>query len=169
MCLAPTSRQHWSQLFQEGVPFLGHIVSASGVGADPAKCQQVRDWPVPRDLHEVRSFVGLCSYFRRHIYGFTELATPLYELATKGRNEAFNELKATLTSAPILGFPWEDGPWYLDTDASDVGTGAVLSQARHCVRQQVVGGERGTTGGGTSPQTFQMLSLRAENHSENRQ
>ena len=45
------------QLFQEEIPFLGHIVSAAGIGADPAKCQQVRDWPVPRDLHEVQSFV----------------------------------------------------------------------------------------------------------------
>ena len=124
------------QLFQEEIPFLGHIVSATGIGADPAKCQQVRDWPVPRDLHEVRSFVGLCSYYRRHIQGFTELAAPLYELATKGmdfewterRNEAFRQLKNALTSAPILGFPREEGLWYLDTDASDVGKGAVLSQ-----------------------------------------
>ena len=99
------------QLFQEQIPFMGHIVSASGIRADPAKCQQVRDWLVPRDLHEVRLFVGLCSYYRRHIRSFTELATPLYELATKGtdfeltrrRDEAFNKLKAALTSAPILG------------------------------------------------------------------
>ena len=124
------------QLFQEEIPFLGHTVSAAGIGADPAKCQQVRDWPVPRDLHEVRSFVGLCSYYRRHIQGFMELAAPLYELATEGtyfewterRNEAFSQLKNALTSAPILGFPREEGLWYLDTDASDVGTGAVLSQ-----------------------------------------
>ena len=126
------------QLFQEEIPFLGHIVSAAGIGADPAKCQQVRDWPVPRDLHEVRSFVGLCSYYRRHIQGFTELTAPLYELAIKGtdfewtdrRHEAFGQLKNALTSAPILGFPREDGLWYLDTDASDIGTGAVLSQVQ---------------------------------------
>ena len=101
-------------------------MSAAGIGADPAKCQQVRDWPVPRDLHEVRSFVGLCSYYRRHIQGFTELAAPLYELATKRtnfewtdrRHEAFGQLKNALISAPILGFPREDGLWYLDTDAS---------------------------------------------------
>ena len=75
-------------------------------------------------------------YYRRHIQGFMELATPLYELATKGtdfewterRNEAFSQLKNALTSVPILGFPREEGLWYLDTDASDVGTGAVLSQ-----------------------------------------
>ena len=124
------------QLFQEEIPFLGHIVSAAEIGADPAKCQQVRDWPVPRDLHEVRSFVGLCSYYRRHIQGFMELAAPLNELVTKGmdfewterRHEAFGQLKNALTSAQILGFPQEEGLWYLDTDASDVGTGAVLSQ-----------------------------------------
>ena len=125
------------QLFQEEIPFLGHIASAAGIGADPAKCQQ--DWSVPRDLHEVRSFVRLCSYYRRHIQGFTELAAPLYELATKGtdfewperRNEAFRQLKNALTSAPILGFPREEGLWYLDTDASDVGTRAVLSQMQN--------------------------------------
>ena len=66
------------------VPGRDPIVSAAGIGADPAKCQQVQDWPVPRDRHEVRSFVGLCSYYRRHIQGFMELAAPLYELATKG-------------------------------------------------------------------------------------
>ena len=52
------------QLFQEEIPLLSHIVSAAGIGADPAKCQQVRDWPVPRDLHEVRSFLGLCSQYK---------------------------------------------------------------------------------------------------------
>ena len=109
-----------------------HIVSAAGIGADPAKCQQVLDWPVPRDLHEVRSFVGLCSYYRRHIQGFTELAAPLYDLATKEwterRNEAFRQLKNALTSALLLGFPHEEWLWYLNTDTSDVGMGAVLSQ-----------------------------------------
>ena len=99
------------QLFQEEIPFLGHM-SAAGVGADTAKCQQVKDWPVSRDLHEVQSFVGLCLYYRRHIRGFTELAAPLYELATKGmdfewkkqRDKAFNELKAASTS-------YWDSPW----------------------------------------------------------
>ena len=112
------------QLFQEEIPFLGHIVSAAGVRADPAKCQQVRYWLVPQELHEVRSFVGLCSYYRRHIRGFTELAAPLYKLAAKGTDfewtkrsdEAFQELKAALTH------------WYVDTDASSIGTGAVLSK-----------------------------------------
>ena len=72
----------------------------------------IKNWPVPRDLHEVRSFVVLCSYYRRHIQGFTELAAPLYELATKGtdfewtarRDEACEQLKTALTSASV-GIP----------------------------------------------------------------
>ena len=83
--------------------------------------------PVPWDLQEVRSFVGLYSYYRWHIQEFTELAAPLYELATKGMefewtaqwDGAFEKLKAALTSAPMLGFPNE---WYLNTGASEVGT-----------------------------------------------
>ena len=86
------------QLFQEEIPFLGHIVAAVGIGADPAKCQQVRDWPVPRDLHEVRSFVGLCLYYRRHIQGFTELAAPLYKLATKGTDFEWTERRKRRSS-----------------------------------------------------------------------
>ena len=127
-----------AKLFQEEIPFLGHIVSASRIGANPAKCRQVKDWPIPQDLYEVRLFVGLCSYYNRHIRGFTELAAPLYELTTKGtefewtdqRNWVFSELKTALTSTLVLGFPREDGLWYLDTDASDIGTGAVLSQVQ---------------------------------------
>ena len=72
-----------------------------------SKCRQVKDCPIPQDLHKVRSFMGLCSYYRRHICGFTELAALLYELATKMTefdwkdrgNEAFNELKTALTLA----------------------------------------------------------------------
>ena len=128
------ARKCW--LFQEEILCLAHVVSARGIGANPAKCQQVRAWPIPRDLHEVRLFVRLCSYYQRYIQGFTELAAPLYELATKGtefewtarRDEAFEKLKAALTSVPVLGFPKEEGEWYLDMNASEVGTGAVLSQ-----------------------------------------
>ena len=171
---------HWWQRFQEEIPFLGHIVSAAGIGADPDKCQQVRDWPVPRDLHEVRSFVGLCLYYRRHIQGFTELAASLYELATKGtdsewterRHEAFSQLKNALTSAPILGFPREDGLWYLDTNTSDVGTGAVLSQVQDeeerviayvtgRKRAEVLHGPQGAVGGGSGPKA--LFTVRTDN------
>ena len=69
--------------------------------------------------------------------GFHGAGRPLIRTSDQGdfewtdrRHEAFGQLKNALISAPILGFPREDGLWYLDTDASDVGTGAVLSQVQ---------------------------------------
>ena len=91
------------------------------------------------------------------ISGLYGASCPLYELATKGtdfkwterRNEVFSQLKNALTSAPILGFPRDEGLWYLDNDASDVGTGAVLSQIQGreelviaCVSKFVEGSEQ---------------------------
>jgi len=96
----------------------------------------VQYWPTPRNLTELRSFVGLCSYYRRFISGFSNLAAPLHALTWKNarfswgieQEEAFNHLKERLTSAPILGMPRGEGTYYLDKDASDIGLGAVLSQ-----------------------------------------
>ena len=117
------------RLFREEIQFLGHLVLAKGIGTDPAKCQQVRAWPVLRDLHEVRSFFGLCSYYRRHNQRFTELATKGTEFVwTVQRDEAFEKLKTALTSASVLGLPREEGQWYFNMDANEVGKGAVLSQ-----------------------------------------
>ena len=87
-------------------------------------------------MTEVRSFVGLCSYYRRFITGFADVAAPLHALRRKNarfiwgneQDEAFNNLKERLISAPILGMPRDEGTYYLDTDASNTGSGAVLSQ-----------------------------------------
>jgi hypothetical protein len=124
------------QLMQRHVSFLGHIVSADGIGTDPQKIEKVRDWPPPSDLKELRSFVGFCSYYRRFIDGFAELASPLTNLTKKSVRFswsedcgiAFEELKVRLVSAPVLGMPNDNDKFVLDTDASDVAIGAVLSQ-----------------------------------------
>jgi len=100
------------------------------------KVSVVQQWPVPRSLTELRSFVGLCSYYRQFIPGFADIAAPLHALTRKNarfswgayQDEAFNRLKECLTTAAILGMPRDDGAFYLDTDASDKGVGAVLSQ-----------------------------------------
>ena len=96
----------------------------------------MRDWPPPSDLKELRSFVGFCSYYRRFIDGFAELASPLTNLTKKSVRfrwsedceTAFEELKLRLVSAPVLGMPNDNDKFVLDTDASDVAIGAVLSQ-----------------------------------------
>ena len=123
-------------MFQQRVHFLGHVLTESGIEVQPEKISVVQQWPVPRSLTELRSFVGLCSYYRRFIPGFADIAAPLHALTRKNarfswgadQDEAFNRLKECLTTAPILGMPRDDGTFYLDTDASDKGVGAVLSQ-----------------------------------------
>ncbi|XP_078799615.1 uncharacterized protein LOC144990300 [Oryzias latipes] len=126
------------RLFQEQVAYLGHVVSAQGISTDPQKIQKVQDWPIPKNISEVRQFVGLASYYRRFVADFATIARPLHELTKKYARfdwttecqEAFEELKERLTSAPILGYPLDSGELLLDTDASDWGVGAVLSQVQ---------------------------------------
>ena len=123
-------------LFQRKVAFLGHVISEAGIEVQDDKVAAVRDWPTPQNLSELRSFLGLCSYYRRFIPGFADVAAPLHALQrmqarfvwTREQEEAFNRLKERLTSAPVLGMPTDEGTFYLDCDASDVGLGAVLGQ-----------------------------------------
>ena len=125
--------------FQQRVDFLGHVLSKSGVQVQPDKVKVVQNWPVPRNVTEVRSFIGLCSYYRRFIPRFADIAGPLHMLTRKNarfnwgpaEHEAFCKIKERLISAPILGMPCDEGTYYLDTDASDRGIGAVLSQEQN--------------------------------------
>lgn len=125
-------------LFRRQVAYLGHIVSANGISTDPQKILKIQEWPVPTSVSEVRQFVGLASYYRRFVRNFASVACPLYELTKKNAHfrwtppcqEAFESLKTLLTSTPILGYPHDSGELILDTDASNVGIGSVLSQVQ---------------------------------------
>lgn len=127
-------------LFQPEVAFLGHRVNKDGISCDPAKLAAVRDWPRPDKLAEVRSFLGLATYYKKFLPNFSELVQPLTDLTRKGVRfhwseeceASFTQLKEQLTSAPILAYPSEnpEDTFILDTDASDKGMGAVLSQVR---------------------------------------
>ena len=121
---------------QQKVEFLGHIVSSAGISPNPKKIAKVTNWCDPTNLKELRSFLGLATYYRRFIKVFGNIARPLHALTEKGKQfiwttdceEAFSTLKNRLTSAPILGYPTKEDPFILDTDASQFGIGAVLSQ-----------------------------------------
>ena len=123
-------------LFRHEVKYLGHIISRNGVATDPAKINSVKDWPRPMRLAEVRSFLGLCSYYRKFIRNFAEIANPLTRLKQKDvqfiwdsdTENAFQQLKCLLTNTPVLSFLSDEGTLILDTDASGVAIGAVLSQ-----------------------------------------
>lgn len=123
-------------LFRRRVNYLGHVVSDEGISVDPEKTRAISEWPVPLNKHEIRSFLGLCTYYRRYVKGFANIAKPLTRLTEEKRifewnsdcQAAFEELKRTLVSAPILGYPRSEGKFVLDTDASNMAIGGVLSQ-----------------------------------------
>jgi len=121
-------------LFKERISFLGHMVSAAGI--DPRRrkfglfrtgqCQSVRD---------VRAFFGLASYYRKFVQNFTSIAKPLSALTKKGvrfswsseAQKAFERLKRALAWTVTLAYPQPDQTFVLNTDASDVAVGAILS------------------------------------------
>lgn len=124
-------------LFKTEIKFLGHQVSVHGIEPLPDKLETIRDWPTPRCVRDVRAFFGLASYYRRFVKGFATIAEPLTRLTRKQARfewsdeaqEAFDSLKRALVDATSLAFPYPDRPCILDTDASDVALGAVLSQS----------------------------------------
>ena len=95
------------------VRFLGHVVSVSGVSVDLEKVAAVMSWERPKSVFEICSFLGLVGYYRRFIKDFSRLEAPMTRLTRKevkfdwdGRcEEAFQELKRRLTTAPILIVP----------------------------------------------------------------
>ncbi|CAG2249684.1 Retrovirus-related Pol polyprotein from transposon 17.6 [Mytilus edulis] len=125
--------------FQKEVSFLGHVVSEKGIGCDKSKIDSVQKWPIPRTMTEIRSFLGLAGYYRKFIPNFSEVASPLTRLTKKAVKfqwdtscqNAFEKLKESLVSAPILAYPEGEGEFILDTDASGSGIGAVLSQIQN--------------------------------------
>ncbi|MCG8109893.1 MAG: hypothetical protein JAZ10_03920, partial [Candidatus Thiodiazotropha endolucinida] len=123
--------------FKHETSFLGHVVSKEGIKPDPAKINAVRGIQSPRTATDLRSFLGLTSYYRKFVKDYAKLAKPLYELIrpnvswswTEACQKAFAHLKEKLTSAPILGYPVVNGSEFiLDTDASSYAIGGVLSQ-----------------------------------------
>jgi transposase InsO family protein len=133
--------------FQKEVEYLGHVISDEGIKTSPSKVEKVSKWPSPKNAEEVRSFLGLCGYYRRFIKDYAVLVAPLEKLCLpiwnkKSRTprthepwkwieeheKAFLQLKWCLTHSPVLTFPRRQGRFILDTDASHDAIGAVLSQ-----------------------------------------
>ena len=118
------------------IEYLGHVVSGEGIRTAPSKLEAVKLYLVPKDVKSLRLFLGLVSYYRRFIPGFSRVAAPLHTLTekdvpfswTEECQQAFEELRRLLTDTPVLAFPNFTRPLILETDASGSGLGAVLAQ-----------------------------------------
>ncbi|MEW8546122.1 MAG: reverse transcriptase domain-containing protein [Candidatus Thiodiazotropha sp.] len=130
----------------EQVKYLGHIITKDGVEVDPDNTSKVRSFPRPKSQKEIRTFLGLCNYYRRFIENFSKIASPLNALLAKDRkfvwNEAcetsFNKLKEALITAPVLKYPNMNEPFILSTDASGTAIGYILGQKDEQGREMVV-------------------------------
>ena len=130
---------------QTELQYLGHVVSDQGVKTDPEKVEAIRNTPPPQNLRELRRFLGMVSWYRRYIPQFSETAAPLHQLLqkrtrwtwTEEAQAAFETLRHQLATAPVLTCPDFDQPFVLQTDASQGGLGAVLTQD-HDGKERVV-------------------------------
>ncbi|KAG8499496.1 hypothetical protein CXB51_005958 [Gossypium anomalum] len=119
------------------VGFLGHIVSAEGIRMDPSKVSAVVNWKTPKNITEVRSFLGLAGYYRRFVKNFSMIASPMTCLLQKNVEfvwsdecqQSFDQLKKMLTEAPVLTQPESGIPYVVYSDASLNGLGCVLMQS----------------------------------------
>lgn len=124
------------EFFVEETKFLGLIIGREGIRMDPKKVETVENWPIPKNVTDVQSFIGFSNFYRRFIQNFSKIIAPLVNLTRKGIKfcwsadceEAFAKLKKAFTTAPILAqFDWEKEV-ILETDASDYVSAGVLSQ-----------------------------------------
>lgn len=121
---------------KDEIVYLGHTISKDGVLPNPEKIKDVLNYPAPATTKDVKQFVALCSYYRKFVPNFSDIANPLVALLKKDtkfhwnafHQEAFDNLKARLTSAPILIHPDYNKEFILTTDASLHAIGGVLSQ-----------------------------------------
>jgi len=145
-------------LLRREVTYLGHTISAEGIGCEKEKTEAVRNWPTPTTVSELRSFLGFASYYRRIVKGFARIAGPLHDLVkelsggkkckkkhcligdhwNEKHQTALQELKDALTGAEVLGFADFSRPFLLEVDASHEGLGAILSQEQPSGETRVV-------------------------------
>jgi transposase InsO family protein len=130
---AKLSKCEW---FQAEVEFLGHRIGRDGLAVSQDKVSAVQEWPAPKNVTEVRSFLGLAGFYRRFVKNFSLIARPLTELTHTDhkwewgpeQQASMDALKAALCSAPVLIIPDPSKPFTLNCDACMYAVGATLQQ-----------------------------------------
>lgn len=126
------------EFLQTEINYLGYHISERGVSPASGGVEAIAKYPVPQDVRGVQSFLGMCTYFRKFVQGFSIIAAPLYELLRKNSDfrfgkeqlQAFEMLKHKLMSAPVIAIYSPHDQTELHTDASSIGFGAILLQRK---------------------------------------
>jgi hypothetical protein len=118
------------------IEYLGLVVEEGKLAMDPAKLKGILDWPAPKTVKEVQSFLGFGNFYRCFVKGFSHLAHPLNDLLKKDKKfvwseecqESFDQLKKRFTEEPVLMMPDHLKPFQIQVDSSLFATGGILSQ-----------------------------------------
>jgi len=125
-----------AKFFCQEVSFLGHIIKNNTVTIDPERTVAIKNFPVPKNVKQVRQFTGMCSYWAKYIPRFAEICVPLHALKRKGAKfiwttdcqHSFDLLKEKISNPPVLQLADFSKPFILETDASNRAAGGVLLQ-----------------------------------------
>ena len=157
------------KILPQRLELLGHIVTKDGISVDPRKIKVINEWPSPSNLHELRSFLGHAGYHQNFIPNYAELTAPLRRLEQKGTEfkwndeaqKAFQQIKNVLMSATFLAFPNYDLSFIIDTDASEEGIGAVISQKQDGVERPIAYAAKALRGAQRTTYTVYMKEMLA--------
>jgi hypothetical protein len=129
------------EFWLDQVEFLGHVISKEGIAVNPSKVASVLEWESPKNVKQIRGFLGMAGYYRRFIEGFSKIAGPMTKLLRKNTlfvwtdecEASFQTLKDKLTIAPVLAVPETGKDYTVYCDASKNGLGCVLMQDRKVI------------------------------------
>jgi hypothetical protein len=127
--------------FQKQVHYLGHVIYEEGVAIDPDKIKAFMDWPTPKNVSDIRSFMVLVGYYRRFIKGFSKIGFPITSLQKKGVKflgtsvceERFQEMKFLITNEPVINIANPNKDFLVFINACKEGLGGVLMQEGHII------------------------------------
>jgi len=124
------------EFHRKQIEYLGLVILENKVEIDPVKVAGVHDWPTPENWTDMQAFIGFVNFYRHFIQDFSTIARPLFDLTHSDKawnwdtkeQDAFERLKAAVTTALVLVSPQDSEPFRIEADSSDFASGAVLSQ-----------------------------------------